>query len=908
MSRPSPKPKISLHYDPDQVLRHARIVLASGKGCVEIRVLEADLDNRNNIIPGGRFQKTIAGWFDDPNELLEEVRRIRGVSAYVTANPVTRDLLARVGNRLAICKSTTTDANIVGLCHWFIDFDPKRPTGISSTEAERTAAVARRDKFLVENPEIRAASYWGTSGNGTFLLVRLPGYPNDPEHAGLVARATEIVVKRYSDDQVELDTSVKNPARIMALAGTMKCKGEDLPDRPYRMAMIEGPGGEPATLDLKAWLAGQPEDAGASKPAEPKGKPADKGKGRPKATPANTLERARKFVFAMKNSVEGEKGHNQLYGVAVALVDGFGLEEEDAITILTDWNALKAKPPESAKQVAHKIAQAIKNYPSPSKQHLNAPFQPDADDGPRAERSEGGSVGFVGAFPQVNPDFSGRPRPLQGELLAVHPLPHSLIPDPLRGWLVDIAQRGSFPLEYPVAAALTSISSLLGRNLTIRPKRRDTWTVVPNLWGAIVGPPGLQKTPAVEEVFLPLKRLVAEAMEAHEEAEKRAVEDASIAEARASSAKIRLREAVKKNLPEVELRRLAAEATGSTEKDPPTLKRYMINDATVEKAGELLRENPRGFLQFRDELGGFFRAMDKQGHESDRGFYLETWTGNGAYTFDRIGRGTVHIKALCLSVFGTIQPGPLARYLKGAASGEDADGFMPRFQVLVYPDAPEKFVNNDQWPDKEAKNQAFHVFKWIDSIDPKRMGIEEDEDRGLHFLKFDDDAQDLFDEWRCTLENRLRDGSESTMMACHLAKYRSLMPSLALIFHAINSVGQERLGPVTRAAAEVAAAWCDFLEAHARRIYQYAIEGDPEIAVRMGERIRQSLPNPFTFRQVANKGWSGLDSVDDVRRAVGILEDRNWVKVVTKPAGPAGGRPSEEVWINPAVYGSEDQP
>ena len=48
--------------------------------------------------------------------------------------------------------------------------------------------------------------------------------------------------------------------------------------------------------------------------------------------------------------------------------------------------------------------------------------------------------------------------------------------------------------------------------------------------------------------------------------------------------------------------------------------------------------------------------------------------------------------------------------------------------------------------------------------------------------------------------------------------------------------------------------------------------------------------------------------LEDVRRAVGILEDRNWVKVVTDPAGPSGGRPSEKVWINPAVLGMEGKP
>ena len=67
-------------------------------------------------------------------------------------------------------------------------------------------------------------------------------------------------------------------------------------------------------------------------------------------------------------------------------------------------------------------------------------------------------------------------------------------------------------------------------------------------------------------------------------------------------------------------------------------------------------------MYFRDELVGFFRTMDRQGHESDRGFYLETWNGLGSFIYDRIGRGTVIIPNVCLSIFGTIQPGPLARY------------------------------------------------------------------------------------------------------------------------------------------------------------------------------------------------------------------------------------------------------
>jgi len=79
----------------------------------------------------------------------------------------------------------------------------------------------------------------------------------------------------------------------------------------------------------------------------------------------------------------------------------------------------------------------------------------------------------------------------------------------------------------------------------------------------------------------------------------------------------------------------------------------VVNDTTVEKLGELLNHHPNGLLLFRDELSGWFHTMDRPGHENDRAFYCEAWNGTSAYTYDRIGRGTVHIRAACLSVLGS---------------------------------------------------------------------------------------------------------------------------------------------------------------------------------------------------------------------------------------------------------------
>jgi putative DNA primase/helicase len=530
-----------------------------------------------------------------------------------------------------------------------------------------------------------------------------------------------------------------------------------------------------------------------------------------------------------------------------------------------------------------------------------------------------GLIGLIGSYPDTFENFLEEPQRITAELRSVPSLPIELIPEPLRAWLADIAARVSCPLEYVAAPAIISAATAIGRKVGARPKQRDSWTVAANLWGATVGTPGAKKTPAASEARLPLRRLSAEAREVYEAALNNFDVESQAHEYETKAAKAKAEKAAKGGASRADLMQMIATGQGA-EPATPTLKRYEVNDATIEALGERLKENPNGLLIYRDELTGFIKSLDRQGHENDRAFYLEAWNGLGEdYTYDRIGRGTIRIPFVCVSIFGTIQPAPLAKLLRGAANGSEADGFIPRFQMLLYPDpTPYRFI--DRYPDTDAKNRAFEIYKKLDEMTAEELGAEVEEGHDIPFLRFSlnskdcDNAQEFLNKWVHELETeRLPASQDTPLIESHLAKFRSLMPKLALIFHLVDVADGQAPGAITLKAARLAAVWCDLLEAHARRVYSLGYDTPIDSALALAEKIKNGELGTlksfdgerFKASDIVRKGWASLSTTEEVLRAIAILEERHWLQTVETPPTPQGGRRAEWVYIHPKFAKSE---
>lgn len=226
-------PHDSKKADVEQIAR-AVDVMFRAHPVTELRILGAH---------DTRFKGTVSGYFDDQHraELVRAAAYWSGKSAgvYATLNPVTPDLLARAANRVREwAKDSSKDAEVIRRQWLLFDFDPQRPSGISSTEAELAAALVRAQEFR----DFLKQKGWpdplfANSGNGAHLLYWID-LLNDDASAHLVKAVLYAASDKFSDNVVSVDKSVHNAARISKLYGTLSCKGDSLSERPHRIARL----------------------------------------------------------------------------------------------------------------------------------------------------------------------------------------------------------------------------------------------------------------------------------------------------------------------------------------------------------------------------------------------------------------------------------------------------------------------------------------------------------------------------------------------------------------------------------------------------------------------------------------------------------------------------------------------
>jgi hypothetical protein len=484
---------------------------------------------------------------------------------------------------------------------------------------------------------------------------------------------------------------------------------------------------------------------------------------------------------------------------------------------------------------------------------------------------------------------SGWPAPtsIKSTLPPVEKFIPELLPDALRDYVLDVADRQQAPPDFAAVAAICAIAAIVGNRIRIHPKRNDDWEVVPNLWGANVGRPSAMKSPAMQAALAPLYAIQDGLRERWEEENKRAEIDEALSGLDAKDAKKKAEKALKDGDRDG-ARGILAGLIDGNDGEPPC-PRIIINDATVEKVGELLNQNPRGVFLIRDELPGFLARMESEEYQSERAFYLEAYNGNSCFTYDRIGRGTIHIETATISIVGNVQPSRIAPVVRRAMSGASNDGLIQRLQMVVWPDDVGSWRWVDRTPNTLARLAYEKVFR-----DLYDLSIGDSDKPAV--LRFSPAAQNLFREWMEEIQAEARGGSLPSTLESHILKMPKTMASLALLFELIDGGRSEVNEPATRRAL----GWAEYLRSHANRLYSSG-ETMAEDGARLIVERRHQLPEQFTGRNVHQKGWAGLGDRDTVAASIEILIATNHCREVNGMAATGGGRPTSLYFWNPAL-------
>lgn len=377
-----------------------------------------------------------------------------------------------------------------------------------------------------------------------------------------------------------------------------------------------------------------------------------------------------------------------------------------------------------------------------------------------------------------------------------------LIPLCFKPWINDIAKRLKTAPETVVVPALVSFSSLIGKNLGIYPKQYDPWFVVPNLWGAVVTESGYLTSQVMAEALVPFEKLA---------------------------------------------QRCSRYEFGD-EKNKNARRQYLTNDSRLDNISRTLRENSTGLLLVKNDLSNWLQHIKRVDCENEREFFLGLWNGYRCLSNLYSGRQT-------LSIFGRVEPKKLQKYLdKSELENITSDNdLFQRFQLLIYNENSGQEEGLDRNPDLLARENVCNIFRKIDSASRFRR-------QNIPSVHFSMDAQNVFNDWLIELEYKLRiRKNDNPALLFHLHKYRSLMPSLALIFWILerpeNIYGW---GSVSLSATVLAVKWCRFLEKHALKIYGLGTNAEV-IAMDRPDAHRENFESSIyesAFKTLANMNWN----------------------------------------------------
>ncbi len=425
--------------------------------------------------------------------------------------------------------------------------------------------------------------------------------------------------------------------------------------------------------------------------------------------------------------------------------------------------------------------------------------------------------------------------------------PVEAFPDRIQNVINCFWECFQLPIDYHASSILVAASTTIGNAFAVRYKRGQVYPA--NIYMAIVGPPGIGKTPAINFGMYPIKSIEKQYRKLHESA-----------------------------YDDWQQKAFIARNQGNPAPAEPEPQEIVVVDATVESVNKTLVSNPKGVVLWQDELMGWIKNMNSYRKGADLEYYTSGWSGS-PIKVNRTGKGIIWIEHPFINAIGGVQPD----ILKNMVAGERREnGFTDRI-LFAYPDFFQIPHENDVEPDDTVYElyqgvidflnklpndfEVEHMSNGAQKVRVYRREIAFTTDARKHYIKYIDQ---LTDEQNQCEENQLK-GILSKMKQ-YTARFALVLELLQLAcnhispkgeplkFYEIENLTMKKL-KVTKESVERAILLTTYYKNTAAKVVnqlQSIVSQQPEYVQAWYEELPEEFSRSLAF-EMAEKIEKGMD-------------------------------------------------
>jgi hypothetical protein len=394
--------------------------------------------------------------------------------------------------------------------------------------------------------------------------------------------------------------------------------------------------------------------------------------------------------------------------------------------------------------------------------------------------------------------------------------PIDIFPANIQTYMLECHRTLNASIDYMGCSMLWLLSIIIGNSIKIQVK--TGWIESSVLWMAIVGRPGVGKTPNINNIIFPLQKANNSEIKTY----------------------IKRMDAYRAYM---DLEKKEREAEEKLYK--PIKTQFIASDITLEALVELHEENKNAVGVFKDELAGWLKDMNKYRAGSDLEFWLSSWSNKGV-ALNRKTSKSSFVESPIIPILGGIQPGVLNQFY----TEENKDnGFIDRI-LTCYPDVEVEMYNDNEMDAELLQEYEDFIINMYQEIKRNVVVYDNEQQISSIIAVFTESAKKEWMRIHDEITAMQNSSSENEYMKSMLPKQKSYIPRFALLINTLDSMTSVDAFPKDII--------CKQSVLKAERLSKYFIN--------MAKKVKLKSSETFELKKViaVNKGKSKKEQIQEV--------------------------------------------